>query len=136
MGKEIFRAENNDSFQTVDHENRPFRLGGNRYAKHNFTAVGDTDIVEGQILAFDAATGKLIPFVPGGTGAETIPFGMAIKTQTILDTVTATLWVVVAGDVNEAIAIAANTAANVNLMRGAHFAVRFIPVKELNSFDN
>lgn len=133
---EDFNAANNDSFQTVVHEVRQFLLGGNRTEKHNFTASGDTDLVEGQILAFDTATGKLIPFVPAGTGDETIPYGLAIKTQTILDGATALLYVVVAGDVDETIAIAANTAANVNLMRGAHFGVRFVAVKELNGLDN
>jgi len=133
---EDFRAANNSSFQTVDHEVRQFMLGGNRTEKHNFTASGDTDIAEGQILAYDAATGKLIPFVPGGTGAETIPFGLAIKAQTVLDAATAVITVVVAGDVDETISIAANTAANVNLMRGAHFGVRFVKVRELNGLDN
>ena len=137
MGTEDFNVANNDSFQTVDHENRPFLLGGNRHAKHDFTAVGgDADIVESLIMAYDAPTDKLIPYVPAGTGAETIPYGMAIKTQTVLDTVTVKMYVVVAGDVDESIAITANTAANVNLMRGSHFGVRFVPVKELNNFDN
>ena len=223
MNTEDFRAENNNSFQTVDHERRPFLLGGNRHEKHDFTADGDTDIVEGQIMAFDTVTGKLIPFVPFGTGVvanitanqgvgadaakpvtgltigeiyvsndtflkftatgtttwdagvplidlqyiiddtgaadvvyqyngtalltmpsggatnvsdQNIPYGMAIKTQTVLDTVTVKMYVVVAGDVDESIAIAANTEAKVNSMRGSHFGIRFVPVKELNSFDN
>ena len=133
---EEFNAANNESFQTVTHEVRQFSLGGNRHEKHSFTAAGDTDLVEGQILALNTSTGKLIPYVPAGAGDQTIPYGLCIKKQTILDTVTAVVWVVVAGDVDESIAIAANSTVNVNKMRGSHFGIRFVEVKELNGLDN
>jgi hypothetical protein len=136
MADETFRTANNDSFQTVDHEVRQFMLGGNRTEAKDYTASGDTDLAQGLILAYNATTDKFIDFDPDGAGAETIPFGLVTVAKTVLDGATAKITVVVAGDVDETIAIAANTAANVNLMRGSHFGVRFVKVRELNGLDN
>ena len=134
--KQEFRSDNNGSFQTVDRELRSFELGGNRHESKSYTATEDATLAQGLILAYDTANDIFVDFDPDGEGDVAIPFGMLSFSQDVVSGSTSTLTVCVAGDVDESIAIAANSEANVNKLRGAHFGVRFVAVRELKQFDN
>ena len=102
MSQTITEQTNSQIFVSTD--TTKFLLGFNEFVTADVTASGaDVDLVEGMVMGKISATAKIIPLDKDATDGSALPFGICIKTQTVVDGTTVSITCVNKGRIAESI---------------------------------